>query len=392
MKREPASPSVSSDVDRVADDGGVDTGAGVDPAHHHIAGMHADAHREVGHVLVREAPLEPFVEALCDDAQEQAGLERTLGMAGTARRILEHRQDAVAEQLHDPAALLQDRLAGAHEVRVEQVGDLLRGEHLRQRREVADVGEQHGARARFLRGGGAVRRTRPQPRRPWHLCRAGRRFHRRHGVAAGSRRQALVGLQEVAVGHAAPYAAQVGGRERRLACALPGDGTAPPVDKVRRHRDQQRLARHRQDQVIRGAAAARLRDGAGIATRGYHDERHAGRVRVAAQATQQPRALEALAPAAADDQVGFARQRDALGRSGVLRHQHLVSRRLQVQAQEVAQGRGVLEHQELGHGPRRRVTARRGSARRRAPAAPSAACARRRWGSHGRPRRQPARR
>ena len=104
---------------------------------------------------------------------KQGGAQRPLGVIShIARGRLEHREHAVTQQLHDPAALLQDRFAGAHEVGIQHLRDFGRRQHFRQGQEIADIGEQHGPVAAFLRSARVVeghpRRAGGEPGRRCH--------------------------------------------------------------------------------------------------------------------------------------------------------------------------------------------------------------------------------
>jgi len=71
--------------------------------------------------------------------------------------LAKHRHQPIAHDLHDPAALLEDRRAGFAKVAAEELGDFRHGQALGYRGEAADVGEQDGLRDHATGHAGDIR-------------------------------------------------------------------------------------------------------------------------------------------------------------------------------------------------------------------------------------------
>ena len=116
--------------------------AGRDRAHHHFAGVHADAR------LDRQVPVFAQLRRVAPQLllHPQRRVERALRMVLVRDRRAEQREDAVAGRLHDVAVVAMDRVDHQLERRIDDRARLLGVEVLHQLGRALDVGEQRGDR------------------------------------------------------------------------------------------------------------------------------------------------------------------------------------------------------------------------------------------------------
>ena len=121
--------------------------------------MHANTNRKFGQVSTGKFFPDPGFEAMCRKHHQNRCLERPRRMVIAARTRIEQSDEAVTEKFDDPPGLVKNRFARLAKKSVEEFNHLLRRQNLRDRGEISDVHEQHGAMYGLARGGRAcVRR------------------------------------------------------------------------------------------------------------------------------------------------------------------------------------------------------------------------------------------
>src|SRR5712691_11605675 len=116
----------------------LDPPAGLDRAHHHFAGVNADA-RFQRSSAIRRATLPVLVQL---PLHLQRGIEPTLRMVLVRRRRPEQSEDAVAGRLHDVAVIALYRVHHDAQGRVDDCAGLFGIELLHQRGRALEVREQ----------------------------------------------------------------------------------------------------------------------------------------------------------------------------------------------------------------------------------------------------------
>ena len=124
-------------VDRIAERGEIHPLVGAEVADHCRAAMDADA----GHADGDAVGVVALAEVLGVGVDLQSAAHRPLAMVALRDRRVEDGHDGVTDELVDGALAVEDDLAGAIEVGIQRLGELLRGEALGQRGEAGDVGE-----------------------------------------------------------------------------------------------------------------------------------------------------------------------------------------------------------------------------------------------------------
>ncbi|MDW8469028.1 MAG: hypothetical protein RML56_08745 [Burkholderiales bacterium] len=127
-------------VHGVADGGVLLALRGADVADDGLAGVKPHADRELGKPAPGKTLAHPVPETLGFARHRERGADRPPGVVRVAHRRAEDGHDRIAEVFVHGTPFGEDRAAGAGEVGVQQLDDLVRRELFRERRETADVG------------------------------------------------------------------------------------------------------------------------------------------------------------------------------------------------------------------------------------------------------------
>ena len=94
-----------------------------DIAQHHLAGVDADAHLDLGQILLAV----PLVDLVHGDLHRQCAGDSALGIVLVPHRCAEQDEDRVADELVDGALIMLDDRHHSGEVAVEQLHDTIGG-------------------------------------------------------------------------------------------------------------------------------------------------------------------------------------------------------------------------------------------------------------------------